>query len=122
MAKKGILNEGLRNRQEQSVKETEAKIVQALKKQKHARKINLSQLERDSGVSRQHIAAKYSYLYDGRVNESKQVVKLKEELTEEKDKNKKLTQENTALRNEKNMLTDKLVHLYAIIEDMNRHK
>lgn len=118
MPKTGTLNEGLRKRQEQSIRETEAKIIKALDKQKHASKINISKLERDSGVSRQQIAKRYNYLYDGRVSESKQVIKLKEHITEQQREIKRITQEKTALMTLNKELSDKLVQLYAIIDSL----
>jgi len=46
---KSTLNDGLRKAQEQSVKETERKLLKALEKQKKNTKVNISQLARDSG-------------------------------------------------------------------------
>ena len=120
MREKKKLNNGLREKQKQSIKETESKLIKALDKQKHTAKINISKLARDSGISRPHIINKYSYLYGGRVSESNQVIQLNEYITELKNKNTFLTKKNTELEITKKELTNKLVELYTLIDFLKK--
>jgi hypothetical protein len=115
---KPMLNDGLRKAQEQSVKETESKLLQALEKQKKNAKINISQLARDSGVSRTQIINKYSYLYEGRENESAKVIQLKNENKELNRKNKEQAKRITELEEMNKQVTDKIVELHAIIDNL----
>ena len=115
---KPILNDGLRKAQEQSVKETESKLLKALEKQKKSAKINISQLARDSGVSRTQIINKYSYLYEGRENESAKVIQLKNENKELNRKNAEQAKRITELEEMNKQVTDKMVELYAIIDNL----
>jgi len=115
---KQILNDGLKKAQERSVKETERKLLKALEKQNKNTKVNISQLARDSGVSRTHIINKYGYLYEGRKKESAIVTILKEEIGILKNRfyaqNKKIRE--LELVNKK--LSDKLIEFNAIFDDM----
>lgn len=114
MNKKKQISDGIKAYQEQSVKETEVKIKQALEKQRHAKVINKSQLARDAGLSRPTIN-EYAYLYDDRaVNKPRQVTMLEEQLKEQQRENDRLRKENTRLREENNKLTDKLTEWYVI--------
>lgn len=115
---KSLLNDGLRKAQEQSVKETESKLLKALEKQKKSAKINISQLARDSGVSRTQIINKYSYLYEGRENESAKVIQLKNENKELNRKNTEQAKRITELEEMNKQVTDKMVELYAIIDNL----
>lgn len=117
---KKTLNEGLRRKQEQSVKKTEAKLITALKKQNKNIKVNVSQLSRDSGISRTQIINKYNYLYEGRENESAKVQVIKLELDEQKRKNIVLIKKNTELINKNKQLSDKLVELNVIIDALKK--
>lgn len=121
MSKNGILNEGLRKRQEQSVKETEAKIKKALEKQRHAKVINKSLLARETGLSRPTIN-EYAYLFDGRENESKQTLMLKDQLKEKEIENNRLRKENTDIKSQNKELTDKIIQLYAVLDSLNPKK
>jgi len=114
---KPILNDGLRKAQEQSVKETESKLLKALEKQKKSAKINISQLARDSGVSRTQIINRYSYLYEGRENELAKVIQLKNENKELNRKSKEQTKRITELEEMNKQVTNKMVELYAIIDN-----
>ena len=114
---KALLNDGLRKAQEQSVKETESKLLKALEKQKKSAKINISQLARDSGVSRTQIINRYSYLYEGRENESAKVIQLKNENKELNRKNAEQAKRITELEEMNKQVTDKMVELYAIIDN-----
>ena len=115
---KALLNDGLRKAQEQSVKETESKLLKALEKQKKSAKINISQLARDSGVSRTQILNRYSYLYEGRENESAKVIQLKNENKELNRKNAEQAKRITELEEMNKQVTDKMVELYAIIDNL----
>jgi len=115
---KPILNDGLRKAQEQSVKETESKLLKALERQKKSAKINISQLARDSGVSRTQIINRYSYLYEGRENESAKVIQLKIENKELNRKNKEQAKRITELEEMNKQVTDKMVELHAIIDNL----
>ena len=115
---KALLNDGLRKAQEQSVKETESKLLKALEKQKKSAKINISQLARDSGVSRTQIINRYSYLYEGRENESAKVIQLKNENKELNRKNAEQAKRITELEEMNKQVTDKMVELYAIIDNL----
>jgi len=115
---KPILNDGLRKAQEQSVKETESKLLKALEKQKKSAKINISQLSRDSGISRTQIINRYSYLYEGRENESAKVIQLKNENKELNRKSKEQAKRITELEEMNKQVTDKMVELYAIIDNL----
>ncbi len=115
---KTLLNDGLRKAQEQSVKETESKLLKALEKQKKSAKINISQLARDSGVSRTQILNRYSYLYEGRENESAKVIQLKNENKELNRKSKEQAKRITELEEMNKQVTDKMVELYAIIDNL----
>lgn len=115
---KRILNDGLIKYQEESVKETEAKILKALENQKENAKVNKSQLARDSGMSRTQIGNKYSYLYEGRENESAKVIELNNKVKELariiSDKNKEITE----LENRNKQVTNKMVELYTAIDNL----
>lgn len=115
---KRILNDGLIKAQEQSVKETESKLLKALDKQKKNAKVNISQLARDSGISRTQIINKYSYLYEGRENESAKVIELKNEIKELERKNNIQAKKITELEDTNKQITDKMVELYAIIDNL----
>jgi uncharacterized coiled-coil DUF342 family protein len=115
---KRILNDGLIKAQEQSVKETESKLFKALEKQKKNAKVNISQLARDSGISRTQIINRYSYLYEGRENESAKVIELKNEIKELERKNNIQAKEITELKHSHKHTTDKMVELYAIIDNL----
>jgi hypothetical protein len=115
---KSTLNDGLRKAQKQSVKETESKLLKALEKQKKSAKINISQLSRDSGISRTHIINKYSYLYEGRENESAKVIQLKNKNKELNRKNKEQAKRITELEEMNKQVTDKMIELYAIIDNL----
>jgi len=119
---KHILNDGLKKAQEQSVKETEAKLLKALEKQNKSTKINISQLARDSGVSRTQIINKYSYLYDGRKNESAIVIILKEEIAMLKNRSGVQNKKITELESANKKLSDKLVEFNAIFDDLKTRK
>lgn len=115
---KRILNDGLIKAQEQSVKETESKLFKALEKQKKNAKVNISQLARDSGISRTQIINRYSYLYEGRENESAKVIELKNEIKELERKNNIQAKKITELEDTNKQITDKMVELYAIIDNL----
>jgi len=115
---KSKLNDGLRKAQEQSVKETESKLLKALERQKKSAKINISQLARDSGVSRTQIINRYSYLYEGRENESAKVIQLKNENKKLNRKNAEQAKRITELEEMNKQVTDKMVELYAIIDNL----
>ena len=115
---KRILNDGLIKAQEQSVKETESKLFKALEKQKKNAKVNISQLARDSGISRTQIINRYSYLYEGRENESAKVIELKNQIKELERKNNIQAKKITELEDTNKQITDKMVELYAIIDNL----
>ena len=115
---KRMLNDGLIKAQEQSVKETESKLLKALGKQKKNAKVNISQLARDSGISRTQIINKYSYLYEGRENESAKVVELKNEIKELERKNNIQAKKISELEDINKQTTDKMVELYVIIDNL----
>lgn len=115
---KRMLNDGLIKAQEQSVKETESKLLKALGKQKKNAKVNISQLARDSGISRTQIINKYSYLYEGRENESAKVVELKDEIKELERKNNIQAKKISELEDNNKQTTDKMVELYVIVDNL----
>lgn len=118
MKRQGI-NDGLRNSQKKSVENTIEKLEKALKKQEKSKKVNISQLARESGISRTHIINKYSYMYEGRENETIKVLNLKKKV---KDLEKKVAIQRysySKLELENKKLTDKLVELYSVIDILN---
>ena len=115
---KRMLNDGLIKAQVQSVKETESKLLKALGKQKKNAKVNISQLARDSGISRTQIINKYSYLYEGRENESAKVVELKNEIKELERKNNIQAKKISELEDINKQTTDKMVELYVIVDNL----
>ena len=114
------LNEGLRAAQKKRVTETEAKILEALEKQNKNKKVNITKLSEDSGISRQQIMRRYHYLYDGRQNESDKVLKLKDELNSQVQKNKKLARTNSQLSINNKNLREKLLELNVIIIGLSK--
>ena len=83
-------------------------------------KINITKLSKDSGISRQQIMRKYSYLYEGRQNESTKVMNLKVEMAAQNKEYKKLIKKNDELRLTNKQLREKLFDLNIIIVQLSK--